>query len=115
MSIPVIPITEREFDLYALSLPRGPNFDPLVLHSAWKSRDRRSVGAVLFDPQKQDFGIVTLRRQIDHRFVVTHQHQGLRTPYDAKRGPGGCDAAGGAGRASAFRREEKAATSEGWT
>ena len=85
MSIPVIPITEREFDLYALSLPRGPNFDPLVLHSAWKSRDRRSVGAVLFDPQKQDFGIVTLRRQIDHRFVVTHQHQGLRTPYDAKR------------------------------
>lgn len=63
MSIPAIPITEREFDIYALSLPRGPNFDPLVVHSAWKARSGRSVGAVLFDSQKQDFGIVILSRK----------------------------------------------------
>lgn len=85
MSIAAIPISEREFDIYALSLARGPSFDPLVVHSAWKARGGQSVGAVLFDSQKQDFGIVTLSRQIDHRFVVTSQHQGLHTHYDAER------------------------------
>lgn len=36
----IVPITQREFDLYALSLPRGQNFDPLVFHSAWKAGRR---------------------------------------------------------------------------
>jgi len=79
----VVPVSEREFDLYALSLSRGPNFDPFVLHSRWKSRDGGSVGAVLFDPDKGDFGVLTLRRQVDHRFVITRQHHGLRTQDDA--------------------------------
>lgn len=78
----VVPISKREFELYALSLPTGPNFDPHILHSAWKSRDGKSIGAVLSSKEKP-FSILTMRRQIDHRFVVTHEDQGIRTVDDA--------------------------------
>ena len=43
----VVPIPEREFNLYALSLPEGPNFDPHVVVSGWKCDNARSVGGAL--------------------------------------------------------------------
>jgi hypothetical protein len=43
----VVPLTQREFELYALSLPRGPNFGPLVVRSAWKAENANSIGVVL--------------------------------------------------------------------
>ena len=73
----VVPISEREFDLYALSLPHGPNYDPFVIRSGWKSCDNRCVGVLLNDPNKGDIRVLVLRRQVDHRFVVTHQRAGL--------------------------------------
>jgi hypothetical protein len=42
----VAPIPEREFDLYAQSLPEGPNFDPYVVVSGWKCDNGCSVAAI---------------------------------------------------------------------
>src|SRR5664280_708773 len=42
----IVPLTQREFELYALSLPRGPNFGPLVVQSAWKVEGANSIGVV---------------------------------------------------------------------
>jgi hypothetical protein len=74
----IVPIPKREFELYALSLPRGPNFELRVFHSAWKARNAGSVGAVLRDPRGR-FDTLVMRRQTDHRFVVTHKAQGFAT------------------------------------
>lgn len=64
-------IDPREFELYALSLPRGPNFADFALYSTWRtSNGAGSVGAVMFNGQQ--FRLIVMRRQTDHRFVVTH-------------------------------------------
>lgn len=74
----IVPISQREFELYALSLPRGPNFDPLTVHSVWKVEGAPSVGAVLQDLHGR-FETIVMRRQVDHRFVVTHRAMALAT------------------------------------
>src|SRR6266404_391603 len=66
----VVPISEREFNLYALALPHGPNFDPYVPVSGWKCDKSRGVGGVLFNHVTGDFGIRVFRRRIDHCFVT---------------------------------------------
>src|SRR6267143_1050560 len=53
----VVRISEREFNLYALALPHGPNFDPYVPVSGWKCDKSRGVGGVLFNHVTGDFGI----------------------------------------------------------
>jgi hypothetical protein len=68
--MPVAPIPEREFDLYALGLPRGPNFEPYVVVSGWKCDNSRSVGGVLLNHDTEDFGIHVFRRRTDHCFVT---------------------------------------------
>jgi hypothetical protein len=68
----IVPISQREFWLYALSLARGPNFDPLVLHSAWKVDRATSVGAV-FQDERGGFETLVMRRRVDHRFVETQR------------------------------------------
>jgi hypothetical protein len=80
----IVPITQHEFDLYALSLRRGPNFDPLVFHSAWKAGEGVSIAAVLHDEQG-GFATLVMRRQTDHRFVVTHETKRLTTLDTATR------------------------------
>jgi hypothetical protein len=60
----VVPLSEREFNLYALTLPKGPNFDPFVFRSGWKSEGDGSVGAVLIDPEAEQFGILVGDRSL---------------------------------------------------
>lgn len=67
----VVPIPEREFNLYALSLPQGPNFDPFVVVSGWKCDNGQSVGCVLRNYDTGEFGIRVFRRRIDGCFAVT--------------------------------------------
>lgn len=74
----ITPISRREFDLYALSLPRGPNFEPLVFHSAWKGGKGITVAAILKNPQGR-FATLVMRRQTDHCFVVTHEGKAFAT------------------------------------
>ena len=78
----VVPIPEREFNLYALALPEGPNFEPYVVASGWKCDNARSVGGVLLDHDTGDFAIRVFRRRIDHCFVVTSSKTGFRS-HDA--------------------------------
>lgn len=78
----VVPIPEREFNLYALALPEGPNFEPYVVVSGWKCDNSRSVGGVLLDHDTGDFAIRAFRRRIDHCFVVTSSKSGF-TSHDA--------------------------------
>jgi hypothetical protein len=66
----VAPIPEREFNLYALALPQGPNFEPYVVVSGWKCDNARSIDAVLLNHGTGDFGIRVFRRRIDHCFVT---------------------------------------------
>ncbi|WP_405232042.1 hypothetical protein [Lentisalinibacter salinarum] len=66
----IVDTDPREFELYALALPHGPNFEEFALYSTWRSENAGSVGAVLFNGQQ--FRLLVLRRQTDHRFVVTH-------------------------------------------
>ena len=73
----VVPIPEREFNLYALAMPGGPNFDPYVVVSGWKSDNARSVGSVLLDHDTGDFAVRVLRRRIDQCFVVTSSKSGF--------------------------------------
>lgn len=78
----ILPIPEREFNLYALALPCGPNFDPYVVISGWKCDKSRGVGGVLLNHDTGDFGIIAFRRRVDHCFVIVANKFGF-TSQDA--------------------------------
>jgi hypothetical protein len=79
----VVPIPERKFNLYALALPEGLNFEPYVVVSGWKCDNAVSVGGVLLNHDNRDFGFTAFRRQIDHRFVVTSTKFGFKSSETA--------------------------------
>ena len=83
VTLTIQPIGEREFDLYALSLPSGPNFDNHIFHAAWKTPRSIAVGAVLTNPVRQDFRTLVMRRQIDHRLNVAYLPHSYTSPDDA--------------------------------
>lgn len=66
----LVPISQRQFALYAMSLPQGPNFSPLEEISWWADERRQAVGLITLDPRLLDFGCLALRRDVDHRFRV---------------------------------------------
>jgi hypothetical protein len=77
------PISQREFALYALSLPNGPNFDPLEEVSWWADERKQAVGLITFDPRSYDFGCLVLRRDVDHRFRLIPTTNGHDSPEAA--------------------------------
>jgi hypothetical protein len=83
MTLMIQPISEREFSVYALSLPRGPNFEHLAFDTGWKSPHASAVGAVFSDQDRRRFCSIVLRRRVDYRFVVTHRSDGARSQDDA--------------------------------
>ena len=77
------PISRRQFAIFALSLPRGPNFDPLEEVSWWADERRQTVGLITFYPRSRDFGCLVLRRDIDHRFRIIPATGGFASPEAA--------------------------------
>jgi len=77
------PISQREFDIYTLSLTRGPNFEPCAFRAGWKSSRAGAIGAVLVDPAERSFRTIVLRRQVDYRFSVTHESGGHTSQDEA--------------------------------
>lgn len=75
----VVPIPEREFNLYALALPKGPNFEPYVVVSGWKCDNARSIGGVLLNHDTGDFGIRVFRRRIDQCVVTVASKFGFNS------------------------------------
>ena len=53
------PISSRRFALYALSLPRGPNFDPLHEVSWWADERGAAAGIITSNPTDGSFGYWT--------------------------------------------------------
>jgi hypothetical protein len=77
------PISERQFELYALSLERGPNFDPAHIFAAYKVGRGSACGCILLDPERGAFTTLTLRRRIDHCWVHVDEAGPFATPEAA--------------------------------
>jgi hypothetical protein len=79
----ISPISQRQFELYALSLERGPNFDPAQILGAYQSDRGLAAGCVLLDPDRGTFSTLALRRQIDHRWRLVAEGGPLATLHAA--------------------------------
>src|SRR3954465_4141511 len=77
------PISDREFDIYALSLDSPSVLDVCEFEGGWMSRDGSCVGAILRGPQATDRRTLILRRQTDARFVVTQEKSISKEPKEA--------------------------------
>jgi hypothetical protein len=50
----ITPISQRQFELYALSLERGPNFDPAQIFGSYQAGHGSASGCILLDPGARD-------------------------------------------------------------
>lgn len=55
------PISQRQFKLYALSLERGPNFDPAHIFCAYQTGSGGVIGCILLNPTKGIFTNLAMR------------------------------------------------------
>ena len=65
----ITPISQRQFELYALSLDRGPNFDPAQIFGTYQAGRGSVSGCILHHPEEGTFTSLALRRRVDHRWV----------------------------------------------
>ena len=77
------PISRRLFALFALSLPRGPNFEPLEEVSWWQDEHGTAIGVVTFNSADRTFGCQSLRRDVDHCFRSFAPASGLMSAEQA--------------------------------
>lgn len=77
-------IPQSLFDVYALALPRGHGFGNKPPIGAWQSEDGLACGIVLQDDGDGSFGILIMRRRVDHVWIVIAQEQGLPSLENAK-------------------------------
>ena len=47
----ITPISQRQFELYAPSLERGPNFDPAHIFGSYQAGHGSASGCILLDPE----------------------------------------------------------------
>jgi hypothetical protein len=71
------------FDVYALALPRGHGFGDRPPTGAWRTADGRAFGTVTQDANDGSFGILVMRRRVDHVWTVTAQDHGFASKGDA--------------------------------
>ena len=65
----ITPISQRQFEIYALSLERGPNFEPAQIFGSYQAGRDTASGCILLDPERETFTTLALRRRVDHRWV----------------------------------------------
>ena len=70
-------LTQWEFDIYALSLPRGLAFGDRCPVDAWLSDDRVVCGALTRDDADGSFGFMVMRRRVDDVWTVTKLEDGI--------------------------------------
>lgn len=73
----LVSISDREFELYALTLPSGPNFDDSRLLSTWRNDRHTGVGTTFWLPSSQSYGFLAMRRRVDHRLVQVANQTGF--------------------------------------
>lgn len=76
----ITPISQRQFELYALSLERGPNFEPARIFRAYQAERSSTSGCILLDPELGVFTTLALRRRVDHRWTVINESGPYPTP-----------------------------------
>lgn len=76
------PISQRQFELHAPSLERGPNFDPGRIFSAYQVGQGSACGCILLDPERGAFTTLAMRRRIDHLWVARRRRP-FSTPETA--------------------------------
>lgn len=74
----LVPLSRRAFDLYAVSLPFGPNYGDAEFITAFKVERGGAVGAVFGTPDGK-FVALALRRRVDHCFVMTSEVHSIPT------------------------------------
>ncbi|ULO23147.1 hypothetical protein [Methylocystis sp. SB2] len=79
----ITPISQRQFELYALSLERGPNFDLAHIFSAYQAGRGHASGCILVDPGSGTFTSLALRRRIDHCWTKVDEGGPYSTPEAA--------------------------------
>lgn len=79
----ITPISQRQFELYALSLDRGPNFEPSHIFGAYQAGRGSTSGCILLDPEQGTFSSLALRRRVDHRWVKVDEGGPYSTPEAA--------------------------------
>jgi hypothetical protein len=77
------PISARQFELYALSLEHGPNFEPPHVFAAYRIGRGGAAGCILIDPERQCFATLALRRRVDHVWVRVDEAGPFDTPEAA--------------------------------
>ena len=56
----ITPISQRQFELDALSLERGPNFDPAQIFGSYQAGHGSASGCILLDPERGTFAAQAL-------------------------------------------------------
>ena|SRR6218665_3831744 len=79
----ITPISERQFELYALSLERGPNFDPSEIFRSYQAGRGNASGCILLDSDRGIFTTLALRRRVDHCWVRVDEGGPFPTPEAA--------------------------------
>jgi len=71
-------LSQCEFDIYALSLPRGHGFASCPPVGAWMSDDGLTC-AILMEQENSKFGCMVMRRRVDSVWTVTKEQYELST------------------------------------
>jgi hypothetical protein len=79
----ITPISERQFEIHALSLERGPNFEPSHIFGAYQAGCGSACGCILLEPECGAFTSLALRRRVDHRWVEVDESGPWSTPEAA--------------------------------
>lgn len=79
----ITPISQRHFELYALSLARGPNFDPAQIFASYQAGHGRASGCILHDSAHGVFTSLAMRRRVDHCWVKIDESGPFSTPEAA--------------------------------
>lgn len=82
----ITPISQRQFELYALSLERGPNFGPAHIFSAYQAGRGSTSGCILLDSEQVTFTSMALRRRVDHCWIKVDEGGPYSTPEAALDG-----------------------------
>ena len=82
-SLLIKPISVRQFELYAMSLDRGPNFDSASIFAAYQVGRGGACGAILLDQEGGTFSTIAMRRRVDHCWICVAKGGPFQAPEQA--------------------------------
>jgi len=71
------------FDIYALALPRGLGFGDSPPIGGWQSNDKLTCGVITKSDTDSTFGLLVMRRQVDHVWKVILEKNGITSQDEA--------------------------------